>query len=239
MYPRTLNPKVPFIYWPPRRYIPETGGNNSVTCLDFEKIIDGFCKWLLTVPYGVPSVTALHIVSHCCTTVCYYCEWQRLFYGTVCCMAPHVQCAALPATTVLYASERSWVCTSAILNGEKKKRKTNKHHCDFMWDDFRRARPSRRSLHHQIKMNLIFHPSGLLYGDAHLSHRWGFCQSNVWQPVGWALKRDLGGFKLWRISIAHVVWQRISSADPAITQVDTLVLSKHCSSRKPQEIQPV
>lgn len=89
----------------------------------FEKIIDGFCKLLLTVPYGVPSVTALHIVSHCCTTVCYYCEWQRLFYGTVCCMAPHVQCTALPATTVLYASERSWVCISAILNGEKKKRK--------------------------------------------------------------------------------------------------------------------
>lgn len=78
--------------------------------------------------------------------------------------------------------------------GEKKKRKTNKHHCDFMWDDFRRARPSPRSLHHQIKMNLIFHPSGLLYGDAHLSHRWGFCQSNVWQPVGWDSQKRSGWF---------------------------------------------
>lgn len=199
MLPRTLNLKVWFIYWPRQHYTLKTGEGTNCTWWDFEKAIDDFCKWLLNMSYVVSSVTTLHIVCHYCTTLCYYCAWQRLFMVLSVAWRPVFNALhSLPWLLCTLVKGHEYALMQYF--GERKGKK--KHHCDFMWDDFMQARLCQRSLHPQIKINLIFNCSGLLCGSVHLI-LWQECVTTC------EILRDSGGFNYkctWnRNSAAHLV----------------------------------
>lgn len=91
-------------------------------------------------------------------------------------------------------------------------REKKEHHCDFMSDDLRQAVPSQMSLHHQIKLNLIFHFFGLSY----LSFSSEFCKRNtldVPRPTAFYSTVDTIQvyLKVWLIYISHLAQQKLSA----------------------------